>query len=56
MTSICDYCFWNEITHDELGAIDYCTRRDIYGDDMVDMKECLYLDDKRRVSTREVKK
>jgi hypothetical protein len=42
MTTICDYCFWRDVTYDEIGAIDYCVRRDIYGDIMEDMKDCLY--------------
>jgi len=38
--SICVDCDWNSIEFDEYGAIDYCTKRDIYSDEMEKIIEC----------------
>jgi len=42
---ICDknkVCDWLSSIHDEMGVIDYCIRRDIYGDVLEGMTECYY--------------
>ena len=38
--NICRSCDWNSIEFDEYGAIDYCTKRDIYSDKMEKIIEC----------------
>lgn len=40
--SICIKCKWNDMIHDEMGVIDYCTKRDIYADKMEGIIKCLY--------------
>lgn len=41
--SICNLCQWQDLTHDEQGAIEYCQRRlNVYSDKMETMKKCLY--------------
>ncbi len=49
MTSICNYCLWNDLTFDEIGVIDYCSIRDIYSDKMEFIEECYDFKDNRRV-------
>ncbi len=41
-------CRWYDPIHDEHGAIDYCTRREIYGDEIEGMLECLYFEKDKR--------
>lgn len=48
MTSICyTPCIWYDPIHDEHGIIDYCTRREIYGDEIEEMLECSYFEKER---------
>ena len=51
--SICNYCFWNDLIHDEYGAIDYCVRLKIYSEDMENIKECDFF--QRRTSPFTIK-
>ena len=49
MTSICyTPCRWYSPIHDEHGIIDYCTRREVYGDEIEEMLECLYFEKDKR--------
>ena len=46
LDSICEDCDWNNLISDENGIIDYCTRCDIYVDEMENKKECIYFTNK----------
>ena len=40
--TICTYCNWRDLTNDEYGFVDYCTKKRIYSEQMIDIEECEY--------------